>query len=247
MESQALVLVVDDSKDSRICVQRILADAGFRVATAEDGEEALDVLSRECVDLILADIAMPRMNGYQLFEAVMQEPAWVAVPFIFFSARTLDSDVRYAKLMGVDDYITKPFRAHELLTAVRGRLQRARLIQQSAPRVQTEDGSGNGAMVFGGLQIQPDTYDVTMDGQSVAVSTREFQLLLCLAENRGQVVPLTEIVKSTHNLETDPQDAGTLIRPLIRSVRRKLGYAPGQWGCIRSVRAVGYQMVESDG
>jgi DNA-binding response OmpR family regulator len=195
----------------------------------------------------LADIAMPRMNGYQLFEKVIEEPAWVAVPFIFLSGRALDSDVRYAKLMGVDDYITKPFRARELLTTVRGRLQRAKLLQGATrPALRTERRVEERALVYGGLCIDPDSYRVSMDGQDVALSSREFRLLQCLAENRGRVVPLEEIVKATHSLETDYQDAGSLVRPLIRSVRRKLGYRPGEWGCIRSVRGVGYQMVVAD-
>jgi DNA-binding response OmpR family regulator len=246
MESETLVLVVDDSLDSRVCVQRILEDAGFRVAMAEDGESALDILSREQVDLILADIAMPRMNGYQLFEKVTEDPAWVAVPFIFLSGRALDSDVRYAKLMGVDDYITKPFRAKELLTTVRGRLKRAEMLQRATRPTTRNKQSDERGLVYGSLFIDPASYRVAMDGEDVALSSREFRLLRCLAENRGRVVPLQEIVKATHGLETDYQDAGSLIRPLVRSVRRKLGYSPGEWGCIRSVRGVGYQMVVAD-
>jgi DNA-binding response OmpR family regulator len=80
----------------------------------------------------------------------------------------------------------------------------------------------------------------------VGLSTREFLLLHRLARNFREAVPLTELVRATHNLDTDAQDAGNLIRPLVRSVRRKLGYGPGEWGCIRSIRGVGYRMVETD-
>ena len=94
--------------------------------------------------------------------------------------------------------------------------------------------------------IDTAAYRVTKDGSEVALSSREFRLMQCLAENRDRVVPLTELVHVTHDLDTDAQDAGSLIRPLVRSVRRKLGYGPGEWGCIRSVRGVGYSMVGSD-
>ena len=84
------------------------------------------MLKTQPVDLILADIAMPRMNGYQLYEQVRRDPRWVLIPFVFISARALDSDVRYGKALGVDDYLIKPFQLEDLLAVVAGRLRRAR-------------------------------------------------------------------------------------------------------------------------
>ena len=131
----AVILVVDDQPAMRRNIQMGLEMSGYAVVTAPDGIEALDVLKREPVDLILADIAMPRLNGYQLYEQLRQDPRWALIPFVFISARGLDSDVRYGKALGVDDYLVKPFELEDLLATVAGRLRRARELAQSASSV----------------------------------------------------------------------------------------------------------------
>ena len=124
-KAKAAILVVDDQLDIRVLSKRILEGNGYRVIMAEDGLVALDILSDQHVDLIIADIAMPNLNGYQLFERVSQNSDWANLPFIMLSARDLDSDIRYGKSLGVDDYITKPFDPADMLSSVRGRLLRA--------------------------------------------------------------------------------------------------------------------------
>lgn len=241
MAVEAWILIVDDEWDSRVCVQEILETAGFGVHVAANGLEALEILDARPVDLILADIAMPRMNGYELFEAVTSDPRWVSLPFVFVTGRSLDSDVRYGKLMGVDDYITKPFRALDLVTTVRGRLRRA----QQLGRTRTEvPGASDTELVIGDLSIDPATFGVRLGEREIQLSSREFELLYCLAENYGRVVPIEDLVQETHDVDVAYVDIGGLIRPLIRSLRRKLGFGPGDWGFIRNIRGVGYQLVE---
>jgi CheY-like chemotaxis protein len=109
--SVASILIVDDQLTLRDNVKQLLEETGYRALTASDGVEALAVLQSQPVDLILADIAMPRMNGYQLYERARENPQWVKIPFIFLTARTLDSDIRYGKQLGVDDYLVKPFQS----------------------------------------------------------------------------------------------------------------------------------------
>jgi DNA-binding response OmpR family regulator len=84
-----------------------------------------------------------------------------------------------------------------------------------------------------------------MDGEQVSLSAREFRLLACLARQHNRVVPLEELIRETHNLDTDRGEASSLLRPLVRSVRRKLGYHAGQRGCIENVRSVGYRLLPS--
>ena len=115
VETHASILVVDDDATVRDCVQRMLEIAGYEVIPARDGVEALAILDVRPVDLILADIAMPRMNGYQLYERVVKNPEWVVLPFVFLTARAMDSDIRYGKALGVDDYLVKPFAREDLL------------------------------------------------------------------------------------------------------------------------------------
>ncbi|MCB0154144.1 MAG: response regulator, partial [Anaerolineae bacterium] len=125
MSQQKIILVVDDNPQLIDGVKLTLEMEGFQVLTATTGREALTVLERITPDLILADIMMPEVDGYQLYEAVHADERWVQVPFIFLTAKTNSADIRRGKEMGADDYITKPFAADDLVAAVRGRLKRA--------------------------------------------------------------------------------------------------------------------------
>jgi CheY-like chemotaxis protein len=132
MRPVASILVVDDQPTLLENVEFMLAAAGYQVLTACDGIEALDLLQTQAADLILADIAMPRLDGYQLYERVRQNPDWVAIPFMFLTARTLDSDIRHGKELGVDEYLTKPIQPEDLLTAVQDKLRGAQQLAQLA-------------------------------------------------------------------------------------------------------------------
>jgi DNA-binding response OmpR family regulator len=125
-EAGETILVVDDAPDLLRNIAEMLQESGYQVATATDGTEALQVLQTRHIDLILTDIAMPKLNGYQLYEQVRRNPDWVHIPFIFLTGRSLSSDVRYGKELGVDDYLIKPMEIEDLAAAVRGKLRRAR-------------------------------------------------------------------------------------------------------------------------
>jgi DNA-binding NarL/FixJ family response regulator len=129
---QALILVVDDEKNIRDSIGDILTLQGFEAITAKDGLEALSVLKRRKPDLIVADIMMPRMNGYQLFQRIRDFDAWDYIPFLFLSAKGEDVDIRFGKEMGADDYLRKPIDAEDLLAAIRGKLRRYEQLKQTA-------------------------------------------------------------------------------------------------------------------
>lgn len=243
MDTRKSILVVDD--EGALCeyATQILDSDGYQVLIAKDGVEALAILRAQSVDLIVADIAMPRMNGYQLYEHVIENPEWVAIPFIFLTARAMDSDIRYAKELGVDDYLTKPFLPDDLLAVVRGKLRRVRRLTQLAVKPIPPPAVPSSVLTLGELRIDTDQYGVSMNGKSIKLSAREFRLLECLARRSREVVPLQELVKVTHTLDTDPAEAGELLRPLIRSLRRKLGYGAGDMGCIQNIRGVGYRLI----
>ena len=247
MENRATILVVDDHEAIQLYTEQVLRDAGYRVLVANDGNEALGVLAAHPVNLILADINMPRMNGYQLYDEVVNNPRWVAIPFIFLTGRTMDSDIRYGKEMGVDDYITKPFDPDDLLAIVRGRLRRAEKLTASAHCNGVKSATSGSVLTVGALKIDLDHHSVEYAREPVNLSAREFTLLATLAKREGCVVSPEELVHATHGLHTDCRDAGSLLRPMIRSLRRKLGYQAGEMGCINNVRGVGYQLIASDG
>ncbi|MEO7910791.1 MAG: response regulator transcription factor [Roseiflexaceae bacterium] len=237
------ILVADDQPDLRAMISLTLESAGFQVLSSGDGLEALAILQAQAVDLILADIAMPRMNGYQLYQRIRENPRWLAIPFIFLTARSLDSDIRYGKELGVDDYLTKPIEPEDLLATVHGRLRRAlqlaNLLVQPATPMPTDQRS----IVVGRLRIDSGQHRAWMDDQLIDLSAREFTLLEYLARRADTMVSPQALIRVTHDLEIDDVEAGSLLRPMIRSLRRKLGYSVGEMGCIENVRGVGYRLI----
>jgi two-component system response regulator AdeR len=249
MDPMATILVVDDQPEILENLELILSVEGYRVLAAADGPEALDRLQAHAVDLILADIAMPRMNGYQLFERVRENPQWLPIPFLFLTARAMDSDIRYGKELGADDYLTKPIQPEDLLAAVQGRLRRARELASLAPQahqVAATVAPASEILDLGRLRIDPAQHRAWMDAEPLKLSAREFLLLTHLAQRVDQVVSAQELIRVTHELDTDRVEAGSLLRPLVRSLRRKLGYSVGEMGCIENVRGVGYRLAVPD-
>jgi DNA-binding response OmpR family regulator len=242
METDASVLVVDDQPALLDLMQLTLESTGYQVLTAREGAEALTVLESHPVDVIIADISMPRMNGYQLYERIVSHPAWVTIPFIFLTALGLDSDIRYGKELGVDDYLTKPIEPEDLLAVVRGKLRRSRHVASSSQPAPPRPATNAKVIDLGRLRIDSGQYRVWLDGQQIKLSLKEFRLLEGLACQPAKVIPFQQLIQDTHDLKTDRTDASALLRPLVRSLRRKLGYPAGDMGCIESVRGIGYRL-----
>jgi iron(II)-dependent oxidoreductase len=129
---EQIILIVDDNPELIEGVKLTLEMEGYQVLSAKNGQEALAVLERVTPDLILADIMMPEMDGYELYERVHQEPRWLQTPFIFLTAKTDKEDIRRGKAMGVDDYITKPFEPEDIISAIRGRTKRLSEVTEQA-------------------------------------------------------------------------------------------------------------------
>jgi DNA-binding response OmpR family regulator len=256
-----VILVVEDQAAMRRSIAMGLELSGYGVVAALDGCEALAVLRKQPVDLILADIAMPKMNGYQLYEALRRDARWALVPFVFISARGLDSDIRFGKSLGADDYLVKPFVLEDLLAIVAGRLRRAAEVAQAvaapqghvgssglapdeapAPPAGAQPGAPPGVLEAGPLRIHPKQHRVWKDGREVELSPSEFAFLETLVRRPGEAVALTELCRITHGLETNHLEAGNLLYALVRSLRRKLGNPAGEMGCIESVRGIGYRL-----
>jgi two-component system, sensor histidine kinase and response regulator len=129
-----IVLVVEDNEDLRENAALVLTLEGYQVFSARDGQEAMEMLnSGQCQpDLIVSDIAMPRLDGYAFFEAVHSMPTLRAVPFIFLTARGSRRDIRFGKELGADDYLVKPFNADDFMVAVRSKLRRSEEIRKQA-------------------------------------------------------------------------------------------------------------------
>lgn len=125
------ILVVEDHEPLLHAIRTILERAGYSVLTATDGLKGMEVMERARPDLIIADVMMPNMDGYEFYDAVRARPDGLTIPFIFLTARTTREDILRGKEMGAEDYLTKPFDAEELLVVVRSRLRRAKEVQQA--------------------------------------------------------------------------------------------------------------------
>lgn len=240
------ILAVDDDSEFLGAVKSVLESAGYEVTTASNGAEALQLITADPPDLIVCDVAMPGINGYQLFKEVMQHDRLATLPFIFLSGRNLDSDIRYGKELGADDYLLKPVEGEDLLASVRGKLRRSRQRAEAyaaGPSGPEERAAEPDVLTYGPLRINLKQYQVWQDGEPVKLSSREFHLLAYLASHPNEIFSTQELVMVTHEIDTTARDSSSLLRPLIRSIRRKLGYQTGDMGCIKNIRGVGYRFV----
>lgn len=125
---KSLILVVEDNKDILYNIKLMLEMHGYEALIAKNGEEAMNLLMKDNIvpDLIISDIMMPKMDGYDFFKEISKYPRWNLVPFIFLTAKSSTEDIRFGKGLGVDDYILKPFEANDLLAVISGKLARKR-------------------------------------------------------------------------------------------------------------------------
>ncbi len=243
MSSIASILVVDDQTDHLNAVEMLLVGFGYRVVLCTSGSQALHQLETEPIDLILADVAMPQMNGYQLLEAVRRQAQWATVPFIFITGRALDSDIRYGKALGADDYLTKPIQPEDLLAVVEGKLRRHAQLAQATRQPGTTP--LRQAVQAGRVRLDVRHHRAWLDEQPLTLSVKEFTLLEQLTAHVGVIVSACTLVHATHGLTTsDTDEARELIRPLVRSLRQKLGDNGAGPALIETVRGLGYRLVD---
>ena len=129
--NKPIILLVEDHEPLRTAIRQVLETANYTVLTATDGAEALEMMKKTRPDLIVADIMMPRMDGYAFYDAVRARQEWVPIPFIFLTAKAEKGDVLKGKRLGAEDYITKPFDPQELMVTIEARLGRAKAIQEA--------------------------------------------------------------------------------------------------------------------
>jgi two-component system alkaline phosphatase synthesis response regulator PhoP len=240
-----MILIVEDNPDMVAQLKLALEMEGYQVLAAADGQEALRVLERVTPDLIVADIMMPRMNGYELYEATHQDERWVSVPFIFLTAKTEKEDIRLGKEMGADDYLVKPVEREDLMAAIRGKLKRVTELKEAA-RVEQEGESlaSKGTLKTGDLFIDLDRHIVTIRGETVHLTPTEFELLVCLADNVDFVVSCKELVERVHEYHcNDESEAREIIRPHVKNLRHKIEPDPDRFTYVVNVRGVGYKLV----
>lgn len=187
------VFIVDDNHEIIELIQDILENEGFEVSSADNGEQALSMLKQGLQpNLILLDIMMPNMSGYELCSQIRRE--W-DLPILFLSAKGKPVDKVVGLEIGADDYITKPFDTEELLARIRAHLRRYERIRKHTEDQPEKESVSSPITVlkFKGLEIHKETYSVFVGDQKIDLSTKEFQLLTFLAENAGIVFTREQI------------------------------------------------------
>ena len=224
------ILVADDEKEIRELLRLYLENSGYTVIEAEDGQQALDVLRREKIDLCLLDIMMPKLDGYRVLQELRKESN---IPVVILSAKDADSEKILGLNLGADDYMTKPFNPLELVARVKSQIRRN--TQLSSVDTATEKN-----YEVGGLLIQDDLKRVFVDGDEVKLTPIEYNILLFLVKNKGKVFSINQIYENIWNEEAIGADNTVAVH--IRHIREKIEINPKDPRYLKVVWGVGYKI-----
>ena len=226
------VLVVEDDKEIREGVEIYLKSQGYEVFQAADSVEGLEVIEKEDIHLAIVDIMMPRMDGISMVVKLREKYDF---PVIFLSAKSEEVDKIMGLNMGADDYVTKPFTPMELLARVNSQLRRYRRFMEKLG-----DKEENSRIhTIGGLEINEDNVEVTVDGEPVKMTPIEYKILLLLMKNPGRVFSAEEIYERVWNERAINTDT---IMVHVRNIREKIEVNPREPKYLKVVWGVGYKI-----
>ena len=218
------VLVVDDHKNTRLYLKALLTRSGYTVLLAEDGEDALAIMDKEHIDLMIADVMMPRLDGYELTRAVRAVDE--RLPILMVSAKQLPEDKHRGFLVGTDDYMTKPFDDEELLLRIKALLRRAEIVSERQIKI-------------GDVVLDYDSLTVTRKNDVQELPQKEFQLLYKLLSYPGKIFTRIQLMDEIWGQDSDT-GWETVTVHIARLRRRFENYPEFE---IESVRGLGYKAV----
>ncbi len=225
------VLVCDDDKEIVNAIEIYLVQEGYRVLKAYDGIQAIEMLKKEEVHLLVIDVMMPRMDGIRATLKIREESS---IPIIILSAKTEDADKILGLNIGADDYVSKPFNPLELVARVKSQLRRYTAL---GTMKEAEDGN---VFTTGGLVIDDDLKEVTVDGEFVKLTPIEYNILLLLVKHQGKVFSINQIYESIWN--EDAIGADNTVAVHIRHIREKIEINPKDPRYLKVVWGVGYKV-----
>ena len=226
----AEILVCDDDKEIVEAIEIYLTQEGHHILKAYDGEQAIRVLQNHPVDLLIIDVMMPKMDGIRATLKIREENA---LPIIILSAKSEDADKILGLNVGADDYVTKPFNPLELVARVKSQLRR--YTQLGAMTEKKEN-----IYETGGLMIDDDRKEVTVDGESVKLTPIEYRILLFLVQNQGRVFSINQIYENIWNEEAIAADNTVAVH--IRHIREKIEINPKEPRYLKVVWGLGYKV-----
>lgn len=227
----AKILVCDDDKDIVEAIDIYLTQEGYEVLKAYDGDEAIKVLKRNEVDLLIMDVMMPRLDGIRATLKIREN---MSLPIIILSAKSEDADKILGLNIGADDYMTKPFNPLELVARVKSQLRRYTQLGSTARS------DNQSEFRTGGLVIRDDLKEVTVDGEKVKLTPIEYNILLLLVKNQGKVFSINQIYENIWNEEAIGADNTVAVH--IRHIREKIEINPKDPRYLKVVWGVGYKV-----
>lgn len=228
------ILVCDDDKEIVDAIEIYLTQEGYRIYKAYDGQQAIDILGREDIQLLLIDVMMPRLDGIR---ATLKIRETSSIPIIILSAKSEDSDKILGLNIGADDYITKPFNPLELIARVKSQVRRYTKLGTIAEEKQN-------IYRVGALEIDDDQKLVTVDGEQVKLTPIEYNILLFLTKHAGCVFSTEQIYENIWN--EDALAADNTVAVHIRHIREKIEINPKEPRYLKVVWGLGYK-IEKNG
>ena len=226
----ANILVCDDDKEIVEAISIYLSQEGYQIFKAYDGEQAIEILKQEDIQLLLIDIMMPKLDG---IHAMIKIREFSSIPILVLSAKSEDVDKILGLTVGADDYITKPFNPLELIARVKSSLRRYTLLGSVAPAAET-------SYCIGSLSVDDAAKEVKVDGEVVKLTPIEYQILLLLMKNAGRVFSTQQIYESIWN--EDAYGAENTVAVHIRHIREKIEINPKDPRYLKVVWGVGYKI-----
>ena len=225
------ILVVDDDKEIVEAIEIYLSQEGYHILKAYDGMEAIKILESEEVNLLILDVMMPRLDGIRTTLKIREKNS---IPIIILSAKSEDADKILGLNVGADDYVTKPFSPLELVARVKSQLRR---YTQLGGTVQKDEDK---VYEVGGLRMNDDLKEVTVDGEPVKLTPIEYNILRLLMKNQGRVFSINQIYESIWNEEAIGADNTVAVH--IRHIREKIEINPKDPRYLKVVWGVGYKI-----
>ncbi len=226
------VLIVEDDKEIREGVKIYLKSKGYEVSEAAHGVEGLEIIEKEEIHLAIVDVMMPRMDGITMTMKLREKYDF---PVIFLSAKSEEVDKILGLDMGADDYVTKPFTPMELLARVNSQLRRYRKFMEKLEKKEVM----KNIYVIGGLELNEDTKEVSVDGEPVKVTPTEYKILLLLMKHAGRVFSAEEIYEWVWQERAVNTDT---IMVHVRNIREKIEINPKEPKYLKVVWGVGYKI-----
>ena len=225
------VLICDDDKEIVEAIEIYLTQEGYEVLKAYDGVQAIRMLEKEKIDLLIIDVMMPRLDGMRATVKIREDNP---LPIIILSAKSEDADKILGLNVGADDYMTKPFNPLELVARVKSQLRRYTQLGGTA------DESQEKVYKTGGLSINDDNKEVTVDGELVKLTPIEYNILLLLVKNAGKVYSIGQIYEHIWNEEAFGADNTVAVH--VRHIREKIEINPKEPRYLKVVWGVGYKV-----